>query len=595
MAPGYITAPLCTGIHQPRARSSKSGNAPHALLRYTAAVIEPEICESSATSPRGPRPEGPTSATHRLKQWLAGLSDARLTLLVAPLLFVLAAWPLLLVELPPFQDLPHHVATSHIIAHPDLYPQYLFNGFLKSNSLLTLWLYVTGSHGLFGAARGLTAIVLAMNALALPAFVLHFAGRRSLLVAMLFVWPLVHGFFVSMGMLNFVFAFALSLILLTVIDQQRQRPTLMRGLVIAGMSGVLWYAHPFPLAVVVVLVALHVASRSTWQARIRASLELLLPLAATGLLSLVTAQQHLVKVKRSSAVASAAYSYLDPLEIVSHLWRDVSGALTLWGSMTIVPALLLPYFVWKQRRKQAARPFLSMPAMAVLAAAYVSLPFMMSNWSYLHCRLVPFLWAGLALRLPPTLPRPIAVVLVACALSFSTVMGIDYVRLDHDRAAFTAGMDAVPARATLLPLMFKKSKTSYFTASLTHAWGYYTVEKNTSAPLVYAMERSYPIIYRDFPPGALIQPALDQFAETYATPALVCKILGQFPIDSACATVWRELWNAFWQQAEPRFSHLLTWAIPPAARPMIPERYHRIFEAGELEIYVRTDATTAGH
>jgi hypothetical protein len=498
VAPGYITAPLCTGIHQPRARSSKSGNAPHALLRYTAAVIEPEICESSATSPRGPRPEGPTSATHRLKQWLAGLSDARLTLLVAPLLFVLAAWPLLLVELPPFQDLPHHVATSHIIAHPDLYPQYLFNGFLKSNSLLTLWLYVTGSHGLFGAARGLTAIVLAMNALALPAFVLHFAGRRSLLVAMLFVWPLVHGFFVSMGMLNFVFAFALSLILLTVIDQQRQRPTLMRGLVIAGMSGVLWYAHPFPLAVVVVLVALHVASRSTWQARIRASLELLLPLAATGLLSLVTAQQHLVKVKRSSAVASAAYSYLDPLEIVSHLWRDVSGALTLWGSMTIVPALLLPYFVWKQRRKQAARPFLSMPAMAVLAAAYVSLPFMMSNWSYLHCRLVPFLWAGLALRLPPTLPRPIAVVLVACALSFSTVMGIDYVRLDHDRAAFTAGMDAVPAQATLLPLMFKKSKTSYFTASLTHAWGYYTVEKNTAAPLVYAMERSYPIIYRTF-------------------------------------------------------------------------------------------------
>jgi hypothetical protein len=557
-------------------------------------VIEPELCESSATGPRGPRPERPTSAAYRLQQWLAGVSDTQLNLLVALLLFALAAWPLLLVELPPFQDLPHHVATSHIIAHPDLYPQYLFNGFLKSNSVLTLWLYVVGSHGLFGAARGLTAIVLAMNALALPLFVLHFAGRRSLLVAILFVWPLVHGFFVSMGMLNFVFAFALSLILLTVIDQQRERPTLIRGFLIAGMSGVLWYAHPFPLAVVVGLVALHVASRSTWQARIRSGLELLLPLAVTGLLSVVTAQQHLVKVKRSSAVASAAYCYLDPLEIVRHLWLDASGALTLWGSMTIVPALLFPYFVWKQRRQQVARPFLSTPGMAALAAAYVALPFMMSNWWYLHCRLVPFLWAGLALRLPGTLPRPIAVVLVACALSFSTVMGIDYVRLDHDRAAFTAGMDAVPARATLLPLLFKKRKTSYFTASLTHAWGYYTVEKNTSAPLVYAMERSYPIIYRDFPPGALIQPALDPFAETYATPAQVCKILGQFPIDSACTTVWRELWNAFWQQAEPRFSHLLTWAIPREARPMIPERYHRIFAAGELEIYVRRDAPIAG-
>ena len=314
--------------------------------------------------------------------------------------------------------------------------------------------------------------------------------------------------------------------------------------------------------------------------------------------------------------------------------------------MTIVPALMLPYFVWKQQRVDRAglrpaesiaggrgeaeregasgasgcggggagpevpeggsegevagqggvsRPFFSIPALAVLAAAYVALPVTLSNWSYLHCRLVPFLWVGLALRLPSTLPRPIAVVLVACALSFSTVMGIDYARLDRDRAEFTAGMDAVPARATLLPLLFEKSKTSDFTASLTHTWGYYTVVKNTSAPLVYAMERSYPIIYRDFPPSAIIQPALDRFAELHATPAQVCKILRQFPVESACTAAWRELWNFFWQQAEPRFSHLLTWAIPPEARPMIPARYHRIFAAGDLEIYARRDETIAGH
>ena len=90
--------------------------------------------------------------------------------------------------------------------------------------------------------------------------------------------------------------------------------------------------------------------------------------------------------------------------------------------------------------------------MAILAAAYVALPVMLSNWGYFNCRLVPFLWAGLALRLPGTLPRPVAIVLAACALSFSAVTGIDYVRLDRDRAEFTAGIDAVPERATLLPL-----------------------------------------------------------------------------------------------------------------------------------------------
>jgi hypothetical protein len=304
----------------------------------------------------------------------------------------------------------------------------------------------------------------------------------------------------------------------------------------------------------------------------------------------VAAHQHLVKAERASALASAAYSYLNPWEIVGHFWLDASGALTWWGSMTIVPALLLPYFAWKQRVKsdpEETHPFFSTSATAVLAAAYVALPVMLSNWWHLNCRLVPFLWAGLALRLPAKLPRPVAVVLVACALSFSTVMGIDYIRLDHDRVAFTAGMDKVPARATLLPLMFKQSKTSDFTASLTHAWGYYTVVKNTSAPLVFAVERSYPISYRDFPPPALIPPALDRFAELRGTPTQVCKILGQFPVDAACTEAWRRLWNAFWRQAEPRFSHLLTWAIPPEARPMIPERYHRVFAAGELEIYAR--------
>ena len=282
---------------------------------------------------------------------------ARLTLLVALALFALAAWPLLLVDVPPFQDLPNHLATAHIVAHPDLYPQLAFNGLFKSNALLTLWLHVFGGHGLFGAARVFTAIVLAASALALPLFVLHFAGRRHLLVATLFTWPLVHSFSVSMGFLNFAFSFALSLILLTVLDRQRQQPTVGRGAGIAVLAGVIWYAHPFPLAVVGGLVALHAARLPTGRARITAGLTLLLPLAPAFLLALVAAQRHLVKAEGAPAFASAAFTYLNPWENAAHLWTDVSGALTRWGSMTIVPALLLPFFAWKQRPGGARRSF----------------------------------------------------------------------------------------------------------------------------------------------------------------------------------------------------------------------------------------------
>ena len=165
---------------------------------------------------------------------------------------------------------------------------------------------------------------------------------------------------------------------------------------------------------------------------------------------------------------------------------------------------------------------------------------MLSNWWYLNCRLVPFLWAGLLVRLPSTLPRPVAIVLAASALSFSAVTGIDYVRLDRDRAEFTAGIDAVPERATLLPLMFEHGKTSDFTASLTHAWGYYTVRRTRRRPLVFAVERSYPITYREFPPRALIPPGPRPVRRGDRTPAQVCKLLRQFPVDAACAAIWRD-------------------------------------------------------
>ena len=277
-----------------------------------------------------------------LEQRLAALSDARLTLLVALVLFALSAWPLLLVELPPFQDLPNHVATAHIIAHPDLYPQFAFNGLFKSNALLTLWLYVVGSHGLFGAARAFIAIVLAANALALPLFVLHFvgtarsAGRDAVRLA-----P-------GPQLLRRDGVLELRVRVRAVADpadrarstaraphrgaRPRHRRALGRDLVRApvpargrGRAGRAARRHAAPPGG----HASRPASRCCCRSR------------PAALLSLAAAQQHLVKAEHATTMAAGTFSYLNPWEIVAHLWTDVSGALTRWGSMTIVPALLL--------------------------------------------------------------------------------------------------------------------------------------------------------------------------------------------------------------------------------------------------------------
>jgi hypothetical protein len=515
------------------------------------------------------------------------LSDAQLVLLAGSVLFALFAWPLLLVAVPPLQDLPNHLATAHILEHPELYPEYGFNGFFKSNALLTLWLWAFGAHGLFGAARAFVAVVLAANAFALPIFVLHFAGRRNLWVALLVLWPLVHSFSVSMGFLNFAFAFAGSLLLLVVLDRQRLSPSVRGAFGVTAVAGVVWYAHPFPLAVVGGLVAAHALGEPTWRQRFRTGIRLLLPLVPAGLLSLLAAQHHLIKAEHSSA-APANYLYLSPSMNLRHLWMDASGALTHWGSMTAVPAILLPVLAWRRRHLQ--RPFLSGFAIVGLLVAYAALPQMMSNWYYLNCRLVPFIWVALALRLPETLPRSATALLLVSALTFSAVQGVDYLRLDRDRAELTAGISAVPRHSRLLPLLFKHSQTSDYIASLTHAWAYYTVARDTSAPLVFGVERSYPITYRDFPPRELIPPALDMFAVRNATPDPICQKLSLAPGDPACTIAWREIWRSFWRQAEPRFDHVLTWAMPAEAQALFPPSFRRVLTAGQLQIWERDGA-----
>ena len=116
-----------------------------------------------------------------------------------------------------------------------------------------------------------------------------------------------------MGFLNFAFAFAVALILLVVLDRQRDHPTLARSAAVAGLSGLLWYAHAFPLMVVAGLAILHTATLATWRTRFAAGISLLLPLAPAVLLSLISTQQHLVKAEHATTQVSSAFSFPNSL------------------------------------------------------------------------------------------------------------------------------------------------------------------------------------------------------------------------------------------------------------------------------------------
>jgi hypothetical protein len=214
----------------------------------------------------------------------------------------------------------------------------------------------------------------------------------------------------------------------------------------------------------------------------------------------------------------------------------------------------------------------------------------MTNWFHVNSRLVPYFWLGLLLYVPDRLPRWLTGALGVSALLYTLGMGVDYVRLDRERQEFTAGIEAVPEGARLLPLVFRQKGAAVNTRNLLHMWGYYVVERKTSAPLLFAHSHSFPVTYRELPPVRFNHLVLEAFAPEATTPREVCHTASRY---EECDQLFEATWKKFYDDATPRFDHLLLWDATPEVLAMIPSRYQRTFERGRLIILARQDVTAA--
>jgi hypothetical protein len=374
-------------------------------------------------------------------------SDDRLALLISGALFVLAAWPLALVDLPPLQDLPNHLAAITVIQHPDLYPDLAFTGLFKTNAALFAWLLLVGKlTGTRAAAKLFVLGVLALGAFAYPRFVLSFGGRRRMLVSALFVWPMVHDWFVSSGMLDFALAVPMAVLTLVLLNAQRLRPSAGRGAAIALLAAATWYAHVFPVLAVGLLVAVHVATRRTWRERADQALALLAPLLPAGALVASSLWVHFTEPVGAMTANVALGRWAPPWELVYNLWAEWTWAFTKLEITTIVPTILLAACLALRWRDDV--PFFGPVAVAALLGLYLFFPYVATNWFHVNSRFIPFIWLAALVRLPEQLPRRVPALLGACAIAASVGMGVDYVRLSRDWGRFTAGIGAVPEGRT---------------------------------------------------------------------------------------------------------------------------------------------------
>ncbi len=521
------------------------------------------------------------------------LTDGQLALVVSAALFVVCAWPIALTDVPPYQDLPNHLAAVAVMENPGRYPEFAFNGFFKTNAALFAWLHVVGKvTGLHLGARLFSVLVVGANAFVFPRFVLALTGSRNrMVIASLFMWPMIHNWFVSSGMLDFALGIPLSLAMLVAVDRQRRAPSLRQGLVIAGLGALTWYAHVFPLLVVHMLLLIEAFVHRTGKERIttRAILLPLLPVTALVLMSLYGQLTDSV----GPMSGSVDYKKMLPVwELAYNMWAEWMYGFSKLEITSLVPCLLLAGLALLRRNE--SMPFFSPLAVVALALLYCFTPYIVTNWFHVNSRLIPFIWMALLLRVPDRLPKPVVALLVVCAALYSGGMGADFVRLERERREFTAGIPSVPDGARLLPLLFRHKSTSDNTRNLLHYWGFYVTEKHTAAPLLFAHSHSFPVIYSKPPPERFNHLVLEGFAASATDPADLCKRLfeGNVVVND-CGAAFRSMWRDFWVDATPLYDHVLLWEVTPDARALIPDVYKPVFEQGRLAIYARAPLPAA--
>ena len=518
------------------------------------------------------------------------LSDRQLAFAIGAVLFAISAWPVALVDVPPLQDLPNHLAAVTVISHPEQYPEFVANGFFKTNAALFGWLCLVGKVvGVKMAASLFQLLVLALNALVMPQFVLRFTNRRRLVVASLFLWPVIHNWFVSMGMLDFALGVPLSLLLMMAADVQRQRPTWGNGALLALASLATWYAHVFALMAAMMLLFVHVVERRTWRERFVEAFRIFTPALPVIALMSISVVRHLTEPTGAMSGFVQTGKHVPLWELAYNVWAEFSWGFTWLSISTLVPTLLLAWFAFQRRAERIT--FFSPLAFLTLTLCYLFTPYIATNWFHVNSRFLPFLWMAAFVRLPDRLDRRLVGALGVSAALYSVGMGVDYLRLDADRAKFTAGIAAVPENARLLPLVFKHKETSENTRSLLHAWGHYVVEKRTSAPLLFAHSRSFPVMYREPPPAQFNHLVLESFAPSMGSPYWMCNVLRAGGVhENDCEGAWRREWAEFWDEAKPRFDHVLMWGAPEEAQALVPPEYRIVFRQEKLTIYRRVDA-----
>jgi hypothetical protein len=400
-----------------------------------------------------------------------------------------------------------------------------------------------------------------------------------------------------MGLIDYALAFVLAgecLLAARTLQERAESsaeprlPLARVGFWLSACALLTWYAHVFAFLIFGLLFTVEVArTRAVRERWVRVTA---LALAPASLLSLASVMRHLLEP--SNAGRAARYSaFLPTWENAYNLWAEAIAGLTRHSGASLL--LLIPFaaVLVGFRALRNDIPWFSRLAHLVLLGCGLFGPYILTAWFYVANRFAPFLWLSVFVHFQPLLPRWARALVLVSALTFSAGLGMDYLALGAEHRAFRRSIADVPDHANVLPLMLDPRGKGEHTRQLLQAWGYLVTDRSSSAPLLFAHSRSFPLVFREPPADDLGHLALERFVQHAATPEAACS--NDFVAAVDCEGFFAALWRGFWEKTAPHFEYVAMFRASPKVRGLVPATFVVVHEDANL-VLVRVSPAARG-
>jgi hypothetical protein len=421
---------------------------------------------------------------------------------------VLASAPAWIVRHPPLEDFPFHVSTLRIVHNygSDAY------GFQDD-----FFLNLTGTqYALYYVAGSILATVLGVAYASVALMCLYLGGTvlalRALLVALgkderlcIFVLPLLVNVMFIYGLLPFMCGLPLMFLCLALAVKHIERPTRLRGLLLAGAAVALFYAHVVPYA----LFGIGFAALFPWL-RPRKWLASALP-TVPSLLAVVWWVVLSKQGKESAGALSDAFKHPPYVEAMARLpqwsidvFRDTSDE---WHFIALVVVALLAVGLAqgdRDRAKPAARALVAIPIACTIL--YFSTGSMLGDVWLLSERFpVPALMSLVPLMRMPRGARGVLVTGLALAVGTSSIVNTcrHFIKFERDEVVdFEEAIDAMEPRKHVAGLIYDKGSGIVNDVPFLHFVSYYQAEKGGVVQFSNSGALYWPVRFKDghYPP-----------------------------------------------------------------------------------------------